>query len=173
MINQHREHITSPPNPCTMCSKNTYKLDMINRGWISKWRSSYSSPVVCVRKKDGSLRMCVDYPQLNSNTRDDHQPIHRIQGVLNSRSSNTYFTVLDQVYHQGFVAEEHCHRTAFITPWSLYQWKHIPFGLKNDPVAYQRYMQNWVQLFEGRLVLNPELNLTRVSFSYVQKHLLG
>lgn len=52
--------------------------DMINRGWISKSKSSFSSPVVCVTKKDGSLRMCVDYRQLNSKTRDDRQPIPRI-----------------------------------------------------------------------------------------------
>ena len=60
--------------------------------------------------------MCVYYRQLNSKTRDDRQPIPCIQDILNSPSGNTYFIVLDQgkACHQGFIAEEHRHRTAFI-----------------------------------------------------------
>ena len=61
---------------------------MISHGWISKSKSPYSSPVVCVRKKDGSLRLCVDYRQLNSKTQDDRQPIPSIQDILNSLSGN-------------------------------------------------------------------------------------
>ena len=63
--------------------------DMINRGWISNFKSSYSSPVVCVRKKDCSLRLCFDYRQLNSKTQDDRHLIPRIQDFLNGLIGNT------------------------------------------------------------------------------------
>lgn len=81
---------------------------MINRGYISKSKSPYSSPVVCVRKKDGSVRMYVDYHQLNSKTRDDRQPIPRIQKILNSRWPRKRLS-------SGFVAEEHRHETEFVS----------------------------------------------------------
>jgi len=70
--------------------------DMINRDWISDSKSPYSSPVVCVRKKDGSLTLCVNYRQLNSKTEHGRQPIPRIQDILNSLSGNTYFSVFKE-----------------------------------------------------------------------------
>ena len=87
--------------------------DMLVKGWIRKSKSAYSSPLVCIRKKDGSLRICVDFRQVNSKTVLDKQPIPKVQDILNNLGGSKWFTVLDQTraYYQGYIAEEH-HRTS-------------------------------------------------------------
>ena len=104
---------------------------LLNRNFIKKSSSSYSSPVVCVRKKDQSLRLCVDFRALNKKTRPDRHPIPRIQEMLDNLGGNSWFSVLDQgkAYHQGFMSPNSQPLTAFITPWGLYEWVRIPFGL--------------------------------------------
>ena len=98
-----------------------YLEDLINRNWICKSRSAYSSPMVCVRKKDRSLRLCIDYRELNKKTYPERQLIPRIQDILNGLGGNKWFTVLDQgkAYHQGFMAEESRPLTAFVTPLGI------------------------------------------------------
>lgn len=101
-----------------------YIQDLLNRGWITPSRSPYASPVVCVRKKDGTLRLCCDYRELNNKSVPDRHPISRIQDMLDSLTGSSWFSVLDQgkVYHQGSLDKEIQPLTAFITPWGLYQW---------------------------------------------------
>ncbi len=133
--------------------------DLVTNGWIKESFSSYASPIVCVRKKCGGLRMCVDYRKLNAKTVADSQPIPRIQDILDGLAGNKWFTTLDmsKAYHQGYIDEASRHVTAFATPWTLYEWIRIPFGLRNAPPAFQRYMNSILGDMKG-FICDPYLD---------------
>ena len=79
-----------------------YIEDLLNKKWIVHSSASNSSPVVFVRKKDGSIKMCCDYRKINATTIPDRHPLPRIQNILDHLGGNQYFTLLDQskAYHQ-------------------------------------------------------------------------
>ena len=76
--------------------------DLIANNWIQESKSSYSSPIVCVRKKDQSLRLCIDYRLLNKKIVPDKQPIPRIQEIFDGLGGQKWFSTLDmaKAYHQ-------------------------------------------------------------------------
>ena len=82
-----------------------YVEDLLNKGWITKSSSNYSSPVVAVMKKDGSLRLCWDYRALNNKTISDRHPLPRVHDAIDSLNGKKWFSLLDQqkAYHQIYL----------------------------------------------------------------------
>ena len=117
--------------------------DMKEQGLIEKSCSPWSSPLVLVRKKDGSLRCCVDYRLLNDVTIKDSYPLPKIDETLDALSGAQWFSTLDlkSGYHQVTVADQDKQKTAFSSESKLWQWRVMPFGLCNAPATFERLME--------------------------------
>ena len=113
-------------------------------GIIEPSSSPWSSSLVIVSKKDGGVRTCVDYRAVNAVTEPDPYQMPLIEEILDMLASATFISKVDLTkgFHQIPVNPSDCPKTSFCTPWGKFQYKYMPFGLRNGPAVFQRLMDN-------------------------------
>lgn len=129
----------------------------LEKGWIEPSSSPFGAPVLFAPKKDGGLRMCLDYRALNKITVKNRYPLPRIDDLLDQLNGATIFSGLDLAsgYYQLPIKEDGKSKelTAFRTPQGLYHWTVVPMGLTNAPAIFQRTMQQVFDDMIGKFVL--------------------
>ena len=104
--------------------------------------SEWVSPIVCVPKKNGKTRVCVDYKKLNAYTVKDHFPLPFTESILERVAGHEMYSFLDGFsgYNQVQIHQDDQHKTTFATEWGTYAYRVMPFGLTNAPSTFQRLM---------------------------------
>lgn len=151
--------------------------DLLNSGVIRHSESPYASPIVLVKKKNGQSRLCIDYRGLNKKTVRDNYPMPIAEDCLEYLSKKNMFTLLDlkSGFHQVKMAENSRRYTSFVTPCGQYEYLKMPFGLKNAPAVFQRFINNILKDFIIKREIVVYMDDILIASSSISEHeeLLG
>ncbi|CAL2250755.1 unnamed protein product [Prunus armeniaca] len=128
--------------PAELRELKTQLQELVDMGFIRPSVSPWGAPVLFVRKKDGTMRLCIDYRQLNKVTVRNRYPLPRIDDLFDQLKDAKYFSKIDlrSGYHQLRIREEDVPKTAFRTRYGHYEFLVMPFGLTNAPAAFMDLM---------------------------------
>ncbi|GJY63941.1 putative reverse transcriptase domain-containing protein [Tanacetum coccineum] len=128
--------------PSEMQELSNQLQELTDRGFIRPSTSPWGAPVLFVKKKDGSFRMCIDYRELNKLTIKNRYPLPRIDDLFDQLQGSSVYSKIDlrSGYHQLRVREEDIPKTAFRTRYRHYEFQVMPFGLTNAPAVFMDLM---------------------------------
>ena len=123
--------------------------ELLSKGFVKMSTSPWGAPMLFVNKKDGSLRLCIDYRQLNKVTIRNQYPLPRIDDLFDQLRGAKVFSKIDlrSGYHQLKVRREDVPKTAFRTRYGHYEFLVMPFGLTNAPAAFMDLINRVFRLY--------------------------
>ncbi|GJU95618.1 putative reverse transcriptase domain-containing protein [Tanacetum coccineum] len=129
--------------------------ELSDKGFIRPSSSPWGAPVLFVKKKDGSLRMCIDYRELNKLTVKNRYPLPRIDDLFDQLQGSSVYSKIDlrSGYHQLRVREEDISKTAFRTRYGHYEFQVMPFGLTNAPAVFMDLMNRVCKPYLDKFVI--------------------
>ena len=152
------EPISIPPYimaPAELKESTAQLEELLNKGFIRPSTSSWGALVLFVKKKDGSLRLCIDYRQLNQATIRNQYPLPRIDDLFDQLQGSWVYSKIDlrSGYHQSKVRENDVSKTAFRTRYGHYEFLVMPFGLTNAPAAFMDLMNRVFSPYLDKFVI--------------------
>ncbi|GJY59103.1 putative reverse transcriptase domain-containing protein [Tanacetum coccineum] len=129
--------------------------ELSDKGFIRPSSSPWGAPVLFVKKKDGSFRMCIDYRELNKLTVKNRYPLPRIDDLFDQLQGSSIYSKIDlrSSYHQLRVREQDIPKTAFRTRYGHYEFQVMPFGLTNAPAVFMDLMNRVCKPYLDKFVI--------------------